>query len=61
MVYSKKGSRADDFIGSRAPQRVSITLNYATYKGLEKRSMVDGRSMSNLAAFILESVLIENS
>lgn len=45
------------FIGNRAPQRVTITLNYASYKGLERRSAAQGRSMSNLAAFILENAL----
>jgi hypothetical protein len=45
------------YIGSRAPRRVTITLNYAAYKGLESRSGVEGRSMSNLAAFILENAL----
>ncbi len=49
---------ADEFIGNRTPQRVTITLNYAAYRGLEKRSAVEGRSMSNLAAFILENALI---
>jgi hypothetical protein len=33
-------------------------LNYAAYKSLEKRSAEEGRSMSNLAAFILEKALV---
>jgi hypothetical protein len=61
MVQGKKVDGTDDFIGNRAPQRVTITLNYAAYKGLERRSAVEGRSMSNLAAFILENALIKKS
>ena len=61
MVYGKKVDGTDEFIGSRAPQRVTITLNYAAYKGLERRSTIEGRSMSNLAAFILEKALNLNS
>ena len=56
-MYGTKHRGTEDFIGNRAPQRVTITLNYAAYKGLERRSAVEGRSMSNLAAFILEKAL----
>lgn len=58
MVYETRRSGPGDFIGNRAPQRVSITLSYAAYTGLEKRSALEGRSLSNLAAFILETALI---
>lgn len=57
MNKTKEGGTGD-FIGSRTPQRVTITLNYAAYKSLEKRSAEEGRSMSNLAAFILEKALV---
>jgi hypothetical protein len=57
MHKTKQEGGVNKFIGNRTPQRVTITLNYAAYKGLEKRSIVEGRSMSNLAAFILEKAL----
>jgi len=58
MTYRTKEGGTGGFTGNRTPQRVTITLNYAAYKGLEKRSTIEGRSMSNLAAFILERALI---
>jgi hypothetical protein len=58
MTYGTKEGGTGGFTGNRTPQRVTITLNYAAYKGLEKRSTIEGRSMSNLAAFILERALI---
>jgi hypothetical protein len=57
MDRTKEGGTGE-FIGNRTPQRVTITLNYAAYKGLERRSAAEGRSMSNLAAFILETALV---
>jgi len=41
----------------RSPTRISITVPFNTYQELIKRSDDEGRSMSNLAAFILESML----
>jgi len=41
----------------RAPRRISITLPYETYSRLLERSSQQGRSLSNLAAFLLESAL----
>ncbi len=38
----------------RHPQRISITLNWATYQLLLDRSDLEGRSLSNLAAHLLE-------
>lgn len=61
MIHGTREGAGDGFIGNRAPQRVTITLNYAAYKSLEKRSTVEGRSMSNLAAFILENALTKKS
>jgi hypothetical protein len=61
VMYGTKEGGTDDFVGNRTPQRVTITLNYAAYKGLERRSAIEGRSMSNLAAFILENALMRNS
>jgi hypothetical protein len=60
-MYGIKEGGTGGFTGNGAPQRVTITLNYAAYKGLERRSAMEGRSMSNLAAFILENALIKNS
>lgn len=41
----------------RSPRRVTITLPYATFVDLQKRADREGRSLSNLAAFLLESSL----
>ena len=41
----------------RTPQRISITLPYGTYQRLVERSDLEGRSLSNLAAFLLESAI----
>jgi hypothetical protein len=41
----------------KKPQRITITLPYKTHEDLIKRSNEDGRSLSNLAAFLLESAL----
>ena len=40
-----------------SPQRITITVPAATLKKLLKRSFVEGRSLSNLAAFLLEQSL----
>ena len=60
-MYGIKVVGTDGFTGNRVPQRVTITLNFAAYKSLERRSAVEGRSMSNLAAFILENALTKQS
>ncbi|MEY4360371.1 MAG: hypothetical protein RLZZ631_1857 [Cyanobacteriota bacterium] len=39
---------------SRTPKRITITIPHSTLEMLIKRSNEEGRSMSNLAAFILE-------
>ncbi|MDI9405979.1 MAG: hypothetical protein QM522_04655 [Chitinophagaceae bacterium] len=36
---------------------MTITINHATYSELEQRSSEQGRSLSNLAAFLLEASL----
>lgn len=41
----------------RKPVRVSITLSYSVYTDLERMSIEQGRSVSNLAAYLLESAL----
>lgn len=39
----------------RSPKRISITIPYGTYQTLLERSENEGRSLSNLAAYLLES------
>ena len=41
----------------RSPRRVTITLAWSTYEALQVRADAEGRSLSNLAAFLLESSL----
>ena len=43
----------------RKPKRVTITIAYATYLALERRSSEQGRSLSNLSAYLLEHALSE--
>ena len=40
---------------TRQPVRITITVSHALYDYLGQRSQEEGRSMSNLAAFILEN------
>jgi len=44
----------------RQPRRISITLSYHVHEELLKRSEDEGRSMSNLCAFLLEDALKHN-
>ncbi len=44
-------------IMQRQPRRISITLSYQVFQTLLNRSEEEGRSMSNLCAFLLEEVL----
>ena len=37
-----------------SPKRITITVSAMTVKKLWKRSLEEGRSLSNLAAFLLE-------
>jgi hypothetical protein len=41
----------------RSPQRITITMPYGAYQRLLERSDQEGRSLSNLAAFLLESAV----
>ena len=38
----------------RSPRRITITVPYQLYQRLVERSNREGRSLSNLAAFMLE-------
>jgi hypothetical protein len=42
----------------RQPRRISITLSYHVHEALLNRSEVEGRSVSNLCAFLLEEALL---
>ena len=42
----------------RSPRRITITLAMHTYEQLEERCDREGRSLSNLAAFLLELALL---
>lgn len=41
----------------RKPQRITVTIPQAVYEGLGELSFREGRSMSNLASFILERAI----
>ena len=41
----------------RKPLRITITVPYSTHIALTQRSDEEGRSLSNLVAFILENSL----
>jgi hypothetical protein len=41
----------------KKPKRITITLPHNAYEKLVQRSDNEGRSLSNLAAYILESTL----
>ena len=38
----------------RSPKRLTITLPYSTFERIVSRSNQEGRSLSNLAAYLLE-------
>jgi len=41
----------------RKPRRVTITVSWQTYERLQQRADVEGRSTSNLSAYLLEKGL----
>lgn len=45
----------------RQPRRISITLSYQVHEALLSRSEEEGRSLSNLCAFLLEEALRDTS
>ena len=45
----------------RQPRRVSITLSYHVHEALLSRSEEEGRSVSNLCAFLLEEALLREA
>lgn len=46
-------------VRSRQPVRITITVSQSVYDYLGQRSQEEGRSMSNLAAFLLENTVEE--
>jgi len=44
-------------VSSRKPVRITITVPHSTHSALADRSDQEGRSLSNLAAYILENAL----
>lgn len=44
-------------IAKRSPTRISITINHRLYQQLIDRSADQGRSISNLCAYLLEAAL----
>lgn len=57
MVYANDTSSALKSLRSRSPKRLSITIPYTVFGLLKQRSAKEGRSLSNLAAFLLEESL----
>lgn len=55
--HSSRGHCHDNGIVFRTPRRISVTLAFGAYKKLLQRSDQEGRSLSNLAAFLLETSL----
>jgi hypothetical protein len=45
----------------RQPQRISVTISFQVHEVLLKRSEQEGRSMSNLCAFLLEDALLHEA
>lgn len=45
----------------RSPKRISITIPHNAYEHLLRQSDLEGRSLSNLAAFLLESAISRQS
>ena len=62
-MNASSGINKDTGVGNQfsSPQRITITVPAMTLKKLLKRSLVEGRSLSNLAAFLLEQSLERDS
>ena len=52
MVYGNSANSSPRSQASRAPKRITIPFNI--FQALERRSTEEGRSLSNLAAYLLE-------
>ena len=58
-AFNRLGAKAASLLPDplpmrRSPQRISITLNWALHQKLIDRCDLEGRSLSNLAAHLLE-------
>lgn len=42
---------------SRKPQRITITIPYGLWRTLQDKADLEGRSLSNLCCYVLESAL----
>jgi hypothetical protein len=60
-VPSQSKAESKLAIGAGSPRRISVTLSYAAFKALGERSLKEGRSVSNLAAFLIENGLAGES
>lgn len=45
----------------RKPRRITITVPHHAFSALQQRSDLEGRSLSNLAAYLLEASLAQHS
>lgn len=61
MAFSGPANRIHRSPLNRAPKRLTITVPFSTFSALESRSQEEGRSLSNLAAYLLERALSEGS
>ena len=50
---------ASECIAFRKPVRLCLTICHATFAELERVSLEQGRSRSNLAAYLIEAALAE--
>ncbi len=57
MVYANGTNNSLKAFRSRSPKRLTITIPYTVFRALETRSAEEGRSLSNLAAYLLEKAL----
>jgi len=44
-----------------SPKRITITIPHCTYNEILQRSIAEGRSMSNLASFLLQQGVSDSS
>ena len=57
MMYPGSSTKPRFELMQRSPMRLSVTVPHHLYQMLQERSDLEGRSMSNLAAYMLEQGL----
>ena len=57
MTYPVSSNKPRFELMQRSPLRLSVTVPHRLYQMLQERSDLEGRSMSNLAAYMLEQGL----